>query len=223
MRSQSTPSTRRSIMRDPSHPLATSRGYVLRSRLVLYNAIGPGPHPCALCDTPLEWRLRSPRHGDLCVDHIDEDVTNDTLGNLRPTCVTCNATRSQRWKIQAGEDFIVHQGGKKRVFPVICVTCGTTVLRQATTRNLSRPNLFCSRQCSAQHRERHGVTVRQRHDAVRSQRPIIYGGTKLTDSAILDIRARIASGERVTEIARSYGISHSAISMIRSRKRWAHI
>lgn len=41
----------------PTHPLVT-RGqiYVAEHRIVLYEAIGPGPMNCALCGKALTWR-----------------------------------------------------------------------------------------------------------------------------------------------------------------------
>lgn len=50
-----------------------------------------------------------------------------------------------------------------------------------------------------------------------------HGGAKLKVSDVLDIRARLAAGEQTTEVARLYGISHSSISMIGSRKHWKHL
>jgi hypothetical protein len=46
---------------------------------------------------------------------------------------------------------------------------------------------------------------------------------KLTDEAICDIRARCASGETQTAVAKFYGVSQSAINLVVRRKRWAHI
>lgn len=44
----------------PDHPLADSRGHVYNHRAVLYDSIGPGPHRCHWCRTPVGWD-RNPR------------------------------------------------------------------------------------------------------------------------------------------------------------------
>lgn len=48
--------------------------------------------------------------------------------------------------------------------------------------------------------------------------------SKLTDTAVLDIRARYATG-RITQLglAEEYGVSFSLISQIVRRKKWAHL
>lgn len=71
----------------PKHPLV-SRGqiYVAEHRIVLYEAIGPGPMNCEICSKPLTWET-------CCVDHIDENPRNNERSNLRPTCNPCNAWR----------------------------------------------------------------------------------------------------------------------------------
>lgn len=71
----------------PNHPLRHKNGsYVAEHRAVLYAAIGPGPMKCALCGCDLTWETCK-------VDHIDCDVRNNAIGNLRPTCNTCNTQR----------------------------------------------------------------------------------------------------------------------------------
>lgn len=49
------------------------------------------------------------------------------------------------------------------------------------------------------------------------------GMAKFTEDNIREIRRRSSAGEKCTYLAREYGVSHSAISMIISRKRWSHI
>lgn len=71
----------------PGHPLChKSASYVAEHRAVLYAAIGPEPMKCALCGCALTWETCK-------VDHIDCDVRNNELSNLRPTCNTCNTRR----------------------------------------------------------------------------------------------------------------------------------
>ena len=49
------------------------------------------------------------------------------------------------------------------------------------------------------------------------------GTARLTESDVRDIRARAASGERLTTIAPKFGISESAASLIVSRRRWPKV
>ena len=74
----------------PNHPLTLkSQSYIAEHRVVLYEAIGPGPMNCELCGKPLTWAT-------CCVDHIDENRRNNERSNLRPTCNPCNGRRGMR-------------------------------------------------------------------------------------------------------------------------------
>lgn len=70
-------------LRLPGHPLASSTGRVFEHRMVLYDAIGPGPHPCSQCSQVLDWP-------EIVVDHINRKRTDNRLGNLRVCCHSCN-------------------------------------------------------------------------------------------------------------------------------------
>lgn len=82
-------------MRAAGHPLADSQGRVLEHRFVVYEALGPGPHPCHWCGTDLHWDRRPIEHptSALCIDHIDHNRLNNDLANLVPSCLSCNSRR----------------------------------------------------------------------------------------------------------------------------------
>jgi hypothetical protein len=46
---------------------------------------------------------------------------------------------------------------------------------------------------------------------------------KLTGAAVLDIRARVTSGELQKQVGARYGIKQSYVSQIVHRKRWSHV
>jgi len=64
-------------------------------------------------------------------------------------------------------------------------------------------------------RDRHGTTAHQKGER--------HGGAKLTESDVLDIRARYAAGERGISIAASYGVSKGTVSRVALRQNWAHV
>lgn len=87
----------------PGHPVATSRGLTLLHRKVLYDAIGPGPHPCHWCGTPVAWKRGREAIKALVVDHLNHDKDDNDPGNLVPSCNACNGHRMpgdnwQPWK-----------------------------------------------------------------------------------------------------------------------------
>lgn len=91
----------------PDHPLKHANGkYVAEHRAVLYAAIGPGPMNCAICGKGLTWKTCK-------VDHIDENVRNNVLSNLRPTCNRCNTWRSMPKPVEWDRTHVIEFEGKK--------------------------------------------------------------------------------------------------------------
>jgi len=87
-----------------SHPLATSHGSVFQHRVILYNEIGPGTHPCHWCGISISWDKTWPIDKDaLVVDHLDGNRTNNVLSNLVPTCNTCNDKRKVKRKVKRND------------------------------------------------------------------------------------------------------------------------
>lgn len=73
----------------PDHPLAHRDGNVQEHRVVLYDAVGPGAHPCHWCGRSVTWG------GDLQVDHVDGHKLNNARENLAPSCSRCNSNRAK--------------------------------------------------------------------------------------------------------------------------------
>lgn len=75
------------------HPLAHANGRAYEHRVVLYDLIGPGPHPCHWCGELVEW-LPKGAPGELQPDHLNDDGGDNRPENLVPSCRRCNTTRA---------------------------------------------------------------------------------------------------------------------------------
>jgi 5-methylcytosine-specific restriction endonuclease McrA len=72
----------------PEHPLSNQpSGYVYEHRYVVYAKYGDKLPNCEICNTSINWT-------DCHIDHIDKDVTNNIVQNLRPLCRGCNTGRT---------------------------------------------------------------------------------------------------------------------------------
>ena len=81
---------------NPSHPLASKHGIVYVHRMVLFDAIGHGPHACHWCGTGVDW-LPKGTPGELRPDHLNNRGDDNRIENLAPSCAPCNSKRgSQR-------------------------------------------------------------------------------------------------------------------------------
>lgn len=86
------------LVKRSGHPTANGQGWAYEHRVILFDAIGPGWHPCHHCGMQVSWELTYPESVDaLVVDHLDEDRANNHLENLVPSCNPCNFARSNRW------------------------------------------------------------------------------------------------------------------------------
>jgi hypothetical protein len=74
------------------HPLASprGRGALAEHRVILYDKLGPGPHPCHWCGTMRDWGGGTE---GIYVDHLDRDGLNNDPDNLVPSCFLCNWNR----------------------------------------------------------------------------------------------------------------------------------
>lgn len=84
------------------HPIANSQGKAYAHRVILYDAIGEGPHACHWCKKSLQWYALIPGHQPsdaLIADHVDGNRLNNELSNLVPSCQHCNNNRlTERYK-----------------------------------------------------------------------------------------------------------------------------
>lgn len=90
------------------HPLTARNGHLYQHRGVLYDAIGPGEHPCHWCKQHVEWLAKGKRK--LVVDHLDGVKTHNARANLVPSCHSCNATRGlfMEWVMKHKDDPFLH-------------------------------------------------------------------------------------------------------------------
>jgi hypothetical protein len=99
--------TQRRMIAVKGHPLATrDDNRIFLYRYNLYEALGPGPHPCNWCGDTVEWIRGSTRIGALVVDHLDGDHKNNEVSNLVPSCQPCNVLRGRvlAWEERTGLD-----------------------------------------------------------------------------------------------------------------------
>ena len=112
-------------VRAPGHPVTQGDGGAYEHRVVLYDAIGPGEHPCRWCGTPVTWGV------ELQADHVDGNRANNIRENLVQSCPGCNTRRNTRWakrqthcrranhKLTPENTYIVPTTGARQ-----CRTCG---------------------------------------------------------------------------------------------------
>lgn len=135
------------------HPLyPPDARYAYEHRLVLWEKIGAGSHPCHHCGVVVTWMpgRRGNVRGALVVDHLDDNKRNNDPVNLVPSCSPCNRTRTpNKNRVRDEEDYIITaQGTRARAVRLLCEHCGEEFLAQP--RNV-RPQKFCSPSCTSRH------------------------------------------------------------------------
>lgn len=71
-----------------------------------------------------------------------------------------------------------------------------------------------------------GTHADNQYDKVRKQRQArgsSQGHAKLVESQVLEIRARLAAGERQNHLAREFGVNPCTINDIAKRRWWRHL
>ena len=140
------------MRRAAGHPIAPPSGTVAECRLVLYDKIGPGPHPCEWCGEGVDWMPGDMAHpAALVADHLDWDHHNNDPANLVPSCRQCNAHRVKgggRAIIQEDELFITNANGSRtRATKRFCVICGSEFVARLSEVKLGK-GLYCSMSCA---------------------------------------------------------------------------
>lgn len=82
------------------HPLAMANGRAYEHRVVLFDAIGPGPHACHWCGTEVDW-LTKGDPANLLPDHVNGDGADNRVANLVPSCGPCNSARGSKARAEA--------------------------------------------------------------------------------------------------------------------------
>jgi len=133
-----------------SHPIAPPSGVVAVSRLVLYDKIGPGPHPCNWCGGEVDWKTGLVA-GALIADHLNWDREDDRPENLVPACNPCNVNRQREFEDRAIADddltVIWGSGGRTRAIRRECEYCGVEFLTIPAEVKKGKGR-FCSRSCA---------------------------------------------------------------------------
>jgi hypothetical protein len=147
------------MRRAPGHPIAPPSGTVAVCRLVLYEKIGPGMHPCHWCQKPISWMPGAGLDGDAIIaDHLDWNIHNNDPRNLVPSCNMCNAHRTRSGNgrlIKPDELFTIDSYGRHhRAAERFCVICGTRFLAALEQVRIGR-GLYCSRSCARRAPKRH--------------------------------------------------------------------
>lgn len=78
----------------PDHPLAFANGNAYVHRVVLYDKIGPGSHPCHWCGKTVRWEATRGDSDCLNTDHLNGIGDDNHADNLVPSCTGCNNARA---------------------------------------------------------------------------------------------------------------------------------
>lgn len=136
-----------------AHPIAPPSGIVAVARLVLYDEIGAGPHPCYWCGVTVDWSYGLAPDA-LIADHLDWDRNNDDPANLVASCNVCNAHRAQKGNtalLRDGDLTMIWSGCRTRAVQRECAICEADFLTIPAEVKKGK-GLYCSRSCAARGR-----------------------------------------------------------------------
>jgi hypothetical protein len=142
----------RLVMLKEPHPMGrkpstNGRVYAWEHRILLFDAIGWGPHPCHWCTKAIDWKEGATGVDELTVDHLNGVEKDNRLANLVPSCRGCNAHRRRR--VRDDEPFIVRDGKRLRATERICQFCETPFLVATTQLRNPTYGRYCSGSCRA--------------------------------------------------------------------------
>lgn len=111
------------MLYEPNHPLAMKNGYVYEHRKLAHDN-NLFRSECDKCGKKITW-------GQTHIDHIDEQITNNSISNLRCLCRGCNTHRFNRptknrkgvtWITYNGVTLTAEQWGKRNDVPITGAT-----------------------------------------------------------------------------------------------------
>ena len=83
------------------HPMADANGIGYVHRIVLWDVIGPGAHPCHHCKRVVSWDNGKGHPDVLQVDHLNNRGDDNRPENLVPACKECNSARGAQRRADA--------------------------------------------------------------------------------------------------------------------------
>jgi hypothetical protein len=125
------------------YPIANKSRRIHLSRFNLFEKTNGVPQKCHWCGISLVWRTGNSQlnlYDSMCVDHLDNNVLNDSLDNLVPSCRACNANRNS------------HGNGRKKLKN--CKYCNVKFWPK------NNKSIFCSNYCSSKGRKKKPITMK---------------------------------------------------------------
>ena len=140
----------RYIRLEKDHPLGKASQSIPEHRMLLYQKIGPGQHPCHYCGTNITWVLLprgKPRRdaGAIITDHLNRDSKDNRPDNLVPSCVNCNNHNTSARIAPEELTYTFPNGHTVRGISRECHYCGSMFVRPP-----SLGQKYCSTDCRYQ-------------------------------------------------------------------------